>query len=139
TKHIRKRIESLGYEVAEGPLIMSANSSCLDIAAGDYWLSVGDASAAFDPLSSQGIVTGLEMGAEAARAIHRRFQGDAAAVRGYTDKLGEVFARYLANLNFYYAQEWRWPGSVFWQRRAGPRKAIQFSIQSGDSRRARSK
>lgn len=114
TEHLRKRVERHGYRIELAPRIVSANSSRLDVVAGDSWLAVGDAAAAFDPLSSQGIVTALEFGMLAAETI---LAGEPEALKRYSERLETMFAAYQANRNFYYSQERRWPASTFWRRR----------------------
>ncbi len=114
TVHLRSRIERHNYQIEIAPRVVSANSSRLDVVAGDSWLAVGDAAAAFDPLSSQGIVTALELGMLAAETI---LAGQPEALKQYAERLEQMFAAYLANRNFYYAQERRWPASTFWRRR----------------------
>lgn len=111
TEHLRKRVERHNYRIEVAPRVVSANSSRLDVVTGDSWLAVGDAAAAFDPLSSQGIVTALESGIWAAEAIL------AGVLKQYSERLEQMFAVYLANRNFYYSQERRWPASTFWRRR----------------------
>lgn len=117
TEHLRKRIERHGYRIELEPRIASANSSHLNFVAGESWLAVGDAAAAFDPLSSQGIVTAMESGIQAAATIQSWLAGQREALKNYSDRLEQVFAAYLSNRNFYYSQERRWPDSVFWRRR----------------------
>lgn len=114
TVHLQRRIERHNYQIELAPRIVSANSSRLDVVTGDSWLAVGDAAAAFDPLSSQGIVTALELGMLAAETI---LAGEPEALKQYAERLEQLFAAYLANRNFYYAQERRWPASTFWRRR----------------------
>ena len=123
TVHLRKRIERHGYRIALEPRIVSANSSRLDFAVGDSWLAVGDAAAAFDPLSSQGIVTAMESGRLAAEII---LAGQPRALKSYSDRLEQIFDVYLSNRNFYYSQERRWPDSTFWQRRHGAKNDSTF-------------
>lgn len=114
TVHLRSRIERHNYQIEIAPRFVSANSSRLDVVAGDSWLAVGDAAAAFDPLSSQGIVTALEFGMLAAETI---LTSEPEALKQYSERIEQMFAAYLANRNFYYAQERRWPDSTFWRRR----------------------
>lgn len=114
TVYLRKRIERHGYRIETDPKIVSANSSHLDVTVGASWLAAGDAAAAFDPLSSQGIITAMESGILAAEAI---LNGTPAALKSYSQRLEQGFTAYLANRNFYYAQERRWPDSTFWLRR----------------------
>jgi len=97
--------------------VVSANSSYLDKTVGKTWLAVGDAAMAFDPLSSQGVYKALETALQAAEAIRDRLSGDTEAFLKYAAQLEEHFDRYLAIKGHYYAQEGRWPDSLFWRRR----------------------
>jgi len=117
TTHLAGRLESHGYDICRGPRIVSANSSRLDRATGDGWVAVGDAAMAYDPLSSQGILAALETGSQAAAAVQSSLQGDQAVLARYQQSLDDHWAIYLRSLRFFYAQEWRWPDSTFWQRR----------------------
>jgi flavin-dependent dehydrogenase len=117
TIHLSRRVAAHGYSIARGPRIVSANSSRLDCVAGTGWVAVGDAAMAYDPLSSQGILAALETGAAAAAAIHAYLQGDGSRLLHYEQSINERWMIYLNSLRFFYAQERRWPGSNFWQRR----------------------
>ena len=89
-----------------------ASTSCLDRVVGPGWAATGDAAVAFDPLSSQGLVTALVMGREAGRL--------AAGLMGATDYAAEyqsLLDEHLALRRAYYAMETRWPDSPFWARR----------------------
>ncbi|MBL8191323.1 MAG: FAD-dependent oxidoreductase, partial [Acidobacteria bacterium] len=89
TEHLRKRVERHNYQIELAPRVVSANSSRLDVVTGDSWLAVGDAAAAFDPLSSQGIVTALELGMLAAETI---LAGEPEALKQYAERLEQLFA-----------------------------------------------
>lgn len=117
TRHVRDFLA--GAARSSDLVVRSATSHCLDRAAGDGWLAVGDAACAFDPLSSAGIVAGLRSGLEAARALVRHGDGDDAALAEYGDRLQRRFASYLEGRREQYAMEWRWRGSEFWRRRMG--------------------
>ena len=117
TVHIRKFIESKNYEVVSVSPTTAANSSCLNVASGHSWLAVGDAAAAHDPLSSQGISTAMEMAMAASRVIHRYLNGDSEGLGNYAAEVKSAFLRYLVNLKFYYGMEQRWPQTLFWSRR----------------------
>ena len=80
-------------------------------------MAVGDAAAAFDPISQQGVTWALESGLEAARAIDAHLSGDLRALDRYADWVESEFASYLQIRDEYYAQERRWPESTFWRRR----------------------
>lgn len=79
---------------------------------GDGWLAVGDAAVCFDPLSSQGLVTGIVMAARAATLL----EGDLA---GWEDDYRAVLDEHLAVRDEFLRAETRWPGSPFWARRTG--------------------
>ena len=72
-------------------------------AAGPGWVAVGDAAAAFDPISQQGVTWALESGLEAARAIDAHLSGDLRALDRYADWVESEFASYLQIRDEYYA------------------------------------
>jgi flavin-dependent dehydrogenase len=117
TRHARARISDYGYRAA-GPLrVFQANSSRLDPIIGDGWLAAGDAAAAFDPLSSQGILTALYSGMHGAETVHASLYGDRDAEERYRKIVSDVFDAYLQNRGRYYGLERRWVNSPFWQSR----------------------
>ena len=77
--------------------------------------ATGDAAAAFDPLSSQGIVTALGMGREAGRLA----AGDIAP-SDYETQYAGLLEEHLALRDAYYGLERRWPEAEFWRRRPYP-------------------
>ncbi|PYV02919.1 MAG: dehydrogenase, partial [Acidobacteria bacterium] len=89
----------------------------MDRIAGKNWLAVGDAAAAFDPLSSQGIQSALTSGLRAAQSVERYLNGDRVALPSYASWVNKNFAEYLLIRNRFYRRELRWPRSLFWQRR----------------------
>jgi flavin-dependent dehydrogenase len=105
------------------PRLWSANTSRLSSVVGPGWLAAGDAAVSFDPLSSQGIVTALESGLEAAEAIRAHLAGDGAALSRYAARVTARYRDYLVERARYYGAEGRWPGAPFWQRRRGHRAA----------------
>jgi len=115
TIHIKALIDSCALE--SGPFIFAANSSKLNTLLDRNWLAVGDAAAAFDPLSSQGVCKALESGIRAAQVIRDYLGGDGTALRDYADEMEESFDHYLFMRNKYYGLERRWPRSIFWRRR----------------------
>ena len=78
--------------------------------AGEGWLAVGDAAVCFDPLSSQGLVTGIVMAARAATML----DGDLST---WQDDYRAVLDEHLGLRDEYLSAETRWPDSVFWSRR----------------------
>jgi flavin-dependent dehydrogenase len=116
TTHIAAELAGCHF-VGDSQMTCAAPSFFLDQVAGNGWLAVGDAASAYDPISSQGIYKALADGSRAGEAI-------AAGLRGSDIKLGEYrlsiasrFQQYLANRNFFYGLEQRWPKSDFWTRR----------------------
>jgi flavin-dependent dehydrogenase len=81
------------------------------------FLAVGDAAAAFDPLSSQGILKALRSGLRAGEAIAADHAGEPGALGGHRARTAEELASYLDLRASYYRIENRWPESPFWRRR----------------------
>jgi flavin-dependent dehydrogenase len=120
TAHQRQRIESLGGTLQCELRILSADSSFLDRIVGESWIATGDAAAAFDPLSSQGIFSALTSGLDAARTAAAWLCGDVQAPIDYARETRRTYARYLAHRSLYYGLEQRWPESSFWKSRHTP-------------------
>ena len=74
---------------ADGIRAVDARSVRLDPMMGKGWLATGDAAAAFDPVSSQGLYNALSCGFFAGKAVADELSGSKDAVAVYT----EVFAR----------------------------------------------
>ena len=98
----------LGPAAPGAPLVVAAGTAHLDPPVGAGWLAAGDAAASFDPLSSQGILTAVLMGREAARGID-----DPPRSRPATGPSSPTTSRRRA----IYRREERWPDSPFWARR----------------------
>ena len=111
TQHISGAISEHGYELAGAPRLVAARTAWLDEPAGPRWVAAGDAAAAFDPLSSQGILSALIMGREAGLALV-----DGTPDR-YRDQHRQLVGQYLAERAAVYAMERRWPEAPFWSRR----------------------
>jgi len=105
----------------------SAASHLLRPAGGPGWLAVGDALAAFDPLSSMGIGHSLISGASAARVVEATLSGDSGPNEEYIAKTAQHFAKFLELRSRYYQMEQRWPTMPFWSRRHGSAGARQHS------------
>jgi flavin-dependent dehydrogenase len=118
SRHIRARIGD--GALATSPRVVLASSSRSPIVAADGWVAVGDAAAAFDPLSSQGVTWALESGLMAAEAINGLLRGHRPAFLEYAREVESEFVHYLAMRSNYYDRERRWPNSPFWRRRHAP-------------------
>jgi flavin-dependent dehydrogenase len=110
-------ISPYGYERPDGVRVRVAGSSLLTRITGDGWIAVGDAAAAFDPLSSHGIGSALAGGVWAARAVAAMLTGDETAFSAYSERVFASYVCYLWQQHGYYADEQRWPDSPFWRRR----------------------
>jgi flavin-dependent dehydrogenase len=115
-----------------GPFTAPAHSAWLDPPCGDGWLAVGDAALAFDPLSSQGMLTALYGGLVAGQAVDAALDGKASAMRAYRDRLTIIRLAYERNRLAAYRLEPRWPERPFWSRRlaAPPTRARRGAASS---------
>lgn len=84
---------------------------------GEGWLAIGDASLAFDPLSSQGIFHALYTGLRGAETVAAAMGGNRAALPAWNARLRSIESAYQKNLDAWYEGEKRWPASEFWKRR----------------------
>jgi flavin-dependent dehydrogenase len=94
-----------------------AGSQCLCPAGGEDWLAVGDAAAAFDPLSSMGIGHALSTGMHAARAVYEALEGSGELLHQYLRGVAQNFEEFLKIRRSFYGVEQRWIDSPFWLRR----------------------
>jgi len=117
TRHIGPLLRERGYLLAGEPVMLAANSSRLQRVTGPSWLAIGDAAAAYDPLSSQGILMAIAGALESAPRIIRHLQGDTGALTEYASFIDRIFEDYLFKLVHYYDIESRWPDAPFWARR----------------------
>jgi flavin-dependent dehydrogenase len=115
---LKKTVHTL-QRVGGAPVLgtMPANSSTLARCAGDGWLAAGDAAAAYDPLSSQGILTALSGAELAFHATMHYLRGNHTALERYRSAVERAFAIYLHNRSAFYRVERRWGQQEFWQRR----------------------
>jgi flavin-dependent dehydrogenase len=117
-RETRERVEAHGYQIEEAPRILPAETSRLDRIAGPGWLALGDAAAAYDPLSSYGIGSAMGSGFYAGQAIADSLAGHPEDARmGYLKLLQDAYGACLDLQRHHYAQERRWPDAPFWRRR----------------------
>lgn len=103
--------------LADSLLVSPAPSFQLDRSIGHRWLAVGDAAAAFDPISGQGIHKALATGLAAAESVAGFLAGDPTRLEEYGSAIEERFEGYRTIRDHFYGLERRWPGSLFWRRR----------------------
>jgi flavin-dependent dehydrogenase len=97
--------------------VVNAGSAALDRCAGEGWLAVGDAAAAFDPIASQGLSHAFSSANAAARAAYHCLRGDPDAAAGYAAQMSRTYGFYLDALRGHYRSEQRWSDRGFWRRR----------------------
>ncbi len=125
SRYISRWIESAGFALAGAPRLASAGTAWLSRAAGPDWAAVGDAAAAFDPLSAHGMTTALWTGIEAGEAAGRALDGDPGPLRHYADRVDQGIARYRDERLRIYRREGRFAGQPFWQRRRTAAEGVQ--------------
>ncbi|MDJ1135100.1 NAD(P)/FAD-dependent oxidoreductase [Streptomyces iconiensis] len=103
------------------PRRAAAHTAHLDRVYGDGWIAAGDAAVAFDPLSSQGVLTALYTGMSAGRAVDARLSrgpyGEDSDLAAYAHKVLAARTAYLRGHRLLHAQEVRWIHRPFWARR----------------------
>ena len=87
-----------------------ASSQYREHLVGDGWISVGDAAVALDPLSGQGMITGLVMAAHAGHAL----EGD---LHSWADNYRGLLIEHESTRTQFFDLEQRWPDEPFWARR----------------------
>lgn len=97
------------------PKIVSAVTSRMQKAAGRDWISVGDATCSFDPMSSLGIFKAIDSAARACETVADALRGKGNP-NAYESWSRAIFNSYLGTRRKLYGQERRW-NSTFWQRR----------------------
>ncbi|MFC4818658.1 tryptophan 7-halogenase [Flavobacterium sp. GCM10023249] len=95
----------------------AANSAFTKPFSGNSWLTVGDASFSFDPLSSQGIFNAMYTGLAAAESCYRFLNNEIDDFRDYDAVLENIMNVYKNRIYHWYAMEKRWESSPFWKNR----------------------
>ncbi|EYF05013.1 NAD(P)/FAD-dependent oxidoreductase [Chondromyces apiculatus] len=116
----RRRVSAQGDRLAAPPQPLSADTSRLTRVAGDGWLALGDAAAAYDPLSSHGIGSAMGSGYYAGHALADVLAGRDDAVTTYLSLLQNAYGAYLDLQRQHYALERRFLDAPFWRRRHAP-------------------
>lgn len=114
TKALAAFLNDYGYTISEDPKRIATNSNWIAPAIGAGWVAIGDAAAAFDPLSSHGMTTALWTAIEAVDAFADH---DRDRMLGYAESVAKGVEDYLNARRTVYARETRWASSPFWARR----------------------
>ncbi|MFE1770608.1 NAD(P)/FAD-dependent oxidoreductase [Streptomyces sp. NPDC059008] len=117
TRHVAHRARPHGLSPLPPPRRAPAHSAHLDRVHGDGWTAAGDAAVAFDPLSSQGILTALYTGLSAGEAVHAHLRGDRSALADYAAQVTTARTAYQHGHRAVHTQETRWSERPFWARR----------------------
>ncbi|CCM05261.1 uncharacterized protein FIBRA_07471 [Fibroporia radiculosa] len=129
TQHISQLITSGGYDIlvhgdAKYPVCTAAGSARLEppcgvsVSSEAKWIAVGDAAMAFDPLSSQGMITALKMGCFVGDVIARDLlaAGSDDPTSIFQKVYSQAWSKYDEEKQYFYAQEKRFDGE-FWRAR----------------------
>jgi 2-polyprenyl-6-methoxyphenol hydroxylase-like FAD-dependent oxidoreductase len=123
SRHIARWIEDAGFALESAPRVGSAGTTWIDPPAGVHqgaaWMAIGDAAAAFDPLSSHGMTTALWSGARVVDALTPWLaNGEQGALTAYADAVGNGVRKFRADRALLYGRERRFTGRPFWDRRS---------------------
>jgi len=111
TQYISRWLEEADFRVDAAPRLDSAGTTWVALAAGEGWAAVGDASAAFDPLSSFGMTTALWTAITVAESVAA---GD---LGSYPGKVAVGVQDFLVTREKVYAMEQRYADHAFWKCR----------------------
>lgn len=82
---------------------------------GKQWMAIGDAAAAFDPITAQGIIKSTTQGMRAAEIIAHYSRGAHEALAYFEHEVSNQYVQYTAARQHFYQLEQRWPESIFWK------------------------
>jgi flavin-dependent dehydrogenase len=131
TAWLQRGLREAGAEPLDAPQSAAAGGAWLRRPAGPGWVAVGDAAAAFDPLSSQGLLTAMSGARQGAHALLAALDGDEAARSAYEAWLEATVAAYRREHTRHYALEARWAERPFWRRRREPGVAPGAPLPTG--------
>jgi len=122
--HIAHWLDDAGFDAGEPPRLHSAGTTWLEPVAGTRdgagWAAIGDAAAAFDPLSSHGMTTALWAAARIGRVAAAWLAGDPAPLSTYARAVADGISGFRAQRAEIYGRERRFPDAPFWRRRRNP-------------------
>jgi flavin-dependent dehydrogenase len=116
SEHVRSLVDH--GTLLPGALIRSAATAALDRVVGDRWIATGDAAAAFDPLSAQGMTSAMRSGILAGFTVGDvLIKRKTTAVQRYTAIARVQQGSFVRTHRAHYAEEQRWSDQPFWMRR----------------------
>ncbi len=118
TTHVRTLVAETDLE--QHPIRgFPAGSSIRETISGQGWVAIGEAAAAYDPLSGQGFVAAMTKGMALARLVSLGTEMSGSIAR-YAAAEEEVFAQYTRDRCRIYGRAARRFASPFWDRRRSP-------------------
>lgn len=119
TLYVGRWIKEAGFRLETAPRLVSAGTTWIAPVIGTGWAAVGDAAAAFDPLSSFGMTTALWTAITASEAVSSMRAGDSEGLLNYAGKVAGGVQDFLDSRTKVYAAESRFADAIFWSRRRG--------------------
>lgn len=122
TLHVGRWVQEAGFSVETPPRLASAGSARLTLSQHDWherpgWAAIGDAVAAFDPLSSHGLTTALWTASRMGTVVPAWLSGDSKPMAAYGRAVASGFTAFLLQREAIYGREGRYFDQPFWQRR----------------------
>lgn len=117
TSHLKNLLIQFPFkQIGKTEVVQVENGRTAQIA-GEHWCAIGDAAIAFDPLSSQGLLSALYAGIRIKEPVAQWLRGNRQPMAQYTENQMAIYQSYLANHTQLYLEEKRWPQSPFWKQR----------------------
>lgn len=117
TRYVGRWIEEAGFQFLAPIRVTSAGTTWIAPAAGSGWAAIGDAAAAFDPLSSHGMTTAMWTAISGTEAAIAALAGNGELLTAYSTKVAIGVQEFLASQNEIYRRERRFHEELFWKRR----------------------
>lgn len=119
TKQVKHKLKGASL-TSDRPWVRSAVTQISDSSGIDNFIAIGDAAAAFDPISSMGIGFAMTSACHAARFIQNQLAKEKIETSAiYQQDLWRNFNNYMKIRQQFYQKEKRWSTARFWQRRNG--------------------
>lgn len=118
--HVSRWIADVGFALGQPTVVRDASVAWLGTPAGTAqggrcgWAAIGDAAAAFDPLSSHGMTSALWMGERMGAVAHGFIEGDPAFLSDYASAVARGVDAFIRARRMVYASEIRFADRPFW-------------------------
>lgn len=122
TTYVGRWVTDAGFGSLPPPRLTSAGTARLEPPAGltesgAGWAAIGDAAAAFDPLSSHGMTTALWTAHRASQAALAFSASQPDGLFAYASAVTRGFENFLSQRTAIYAREGRYAEAIYWRRR----------------------